>query len=187
MRRYLGMTNLPEDEERRLLDVDINELLRVWNTSGRGNKIIGVSDKYQLIQRIASVPHLSQHVQSIPIMENDQVKPSEIASASTAELVAEYNKITGKNIAKFKNRATAEEKVASVLPKQRGRKPINATYKYVGTDEVRVRDTSMRGQVLAAIKEAGKIQKADLDRKFGQNTSGFVSKLVLSGHIQQLA
>lgn len=183
--KYLGMTNLSADIERELLLRSKVTLLRAWNSAGLGRPLLDVGDKYQLIQRIAGARGLAERIlQSTTQQEPEEVKLSEIPLASMAELVAEYNKHSDKPVAGFRNRATAEERVASVLPQQRGRKPVNFTVKYVGKGRSNVRETSTRGKILAHIMEQGTITKNDLDRKFGINTAGYIGKLAEMDHVK---
>lgn len=184
------MTDLPAEQERALLGRGRRALLGVWNAEGSGRRLLDVGDTYALVQRIARSPRALKAALALPVVaasqqtEPEQVKLSEIPLASMEELVKEYNKHSEKPIAKFRNRATAEERVAAVLPAQRGRKPINPTVAFLPNGQSQVRASSVRGEVLAFIRENSPVAKQDIDRKFGRNTAGFIDKLAEMGHVK---
>lgn len=187
--RFLGMTDLPAEQERALLGRGRRALLVVWNAEGSGRRLLDVGDTYALIQLIARSPRALRAALALPSApaqqtETEEVKLAEIPLASMEALVKEYNKHSDKPIAKFRNRATAEERVAAVLPAQRGRKPINPTITFLPNGQSQVRASSTRGEVLAFIRENSPVAKHDIDRKFGRNTAGFIDKLAEMGHVK---
>lgn len=162
------------------------QLLAALNASVTGRQLLDAGDTYQIVQRIAAIPGLAPRVLAVtsPQQEPEQVKLSEIPLASMEDLVKAYNKHAEKPIAKFRNRATAEERLMAVLPPQRGRKPINPTITYSPNGRSQVRASSVRGQVLAYIQEHSPVAKQDLDRAFGINTAGYIDKLAEMEHVK---
>lgn len=181
--RYLGMTALPRPVEEALCAVPKEWLVHHWNLTVGKPRLVSVGDRYQIIQLIARhCPGLATTL--VNSEEYSKVKLSEIPLATIEQLVEEYNKHAEKPVKGFRNRATAEERVAAVLPVQRGRRPTIHMIRALEGGESTVRADSTRGQVLAFIREQGEVRKADVDRKFGINTAGYIAKLAEKKHIE---
>ena len=121
------------------------------------------------------------------------MKRSEVPTTPTAELVAEYNRITGKSIKKFASRAKAEEQTIAVLPPEkdapsgRGRPMVDQLIRAVDGGTSAVREGSKRGQVLAAIRAHKQIYRSQLTDEVGFEVAGFVQKLAEVGHVEVVA
>ncbi len=184
--RYLGMTALPRPVEEALCAAPTWWLVQRWNAAVGRPRLLDAGDKYHVIQLIARHrPELATSI--INSEEYSKVKLSEIPLATMDQLVEEYNKHAEKPVKGFRNRATAEERVAAVLPTQRGRRPVAQLIRALEGGESSVRADSTRGQVLAFIREKGEVLKADVDRKFGVNTAGFIGKLAEKKHVEIVA
>lgn len=88
-----------------------------------------------------------------------------------------------------KTKTPKAEKAEAAAPAQRGRKPINATFKLTGEGTTNVRETSNRGQILKHMGELpGKKATSDeLNATFGRNTLGDLRVLVRLGHLVEVA
>lgn len=110
----------------------------------------------------------------------------------TSKLITLYNKLSGKSIKSFSSRASAENRTiaaqacaderASKRTPLRGRPIIDFQIKLdASSGRTKVRDGSLRGRILAHMREADApngVALSSLTKKFGEGAKGAVQKLL---------